>query len=67
MFHYPMTSAVLGSSLNMILLSVLFILSWFRFFLPRDEALDKFSEQVILMRSISKRGVVGSNPIKACF
>jgi hypothetical protein len=37
MFHYPLTSAILGSSLNMILLSVLFLLSWYRFFLPRDE------------------------------
>ena len=49
MFHYPLTSAVVGSSLNMILLSVLFILSWYRFFINKDE--EVLSEKTGLVKN----------------
>merc|ERR1712029_983261 len=34
MFYFPMTSAVIGSSLNLAILSLVVALSWFRFFRP---------------------------------
>jgi len=38
MFYFPLTSAVIGSSLNMAILSLVVALSWFRFF--RGETLE---------------------------
>ena len=32
MFHYPMTAAFFGTSLNMFILTAILILSWYRFF-----------------------------------
>lgn len=40
MFYFPMTSAVIGSSLNMALLSLVVALSWFRFFRPTPTSGD---------------------------
>jgi len=40
MFYYPMTSAVIGTLLNLILLSTLFFLSWYRFFMAKEEVND---------------------------
>ncbi len=51
MFQYPLTSAVFGSSLNMILLSVLVLLSWYRFFFNQDEEVAA-SEKAGIVRSL---------------
>merc|ERR1711962_432904 len=40
MFYFPMTSAVIGSSLNMAILSLVVALSWFRFFRPGPTSAD---------------------------
>jgi hypothetical protein len=53
MFHYPLTSAVFGSSLNMILLSVLVLLSWYRFFLTQDEEVATSEKTGIVRSSLS--------------
>ena len=32
MFHFPVTAAIFGTSLNMFILAAILILSWYRFF-----------------------------------
>jgi len=50
MFYYPLTSAVIGSSLNLAILSLVVALSWFRFFRPTP------SEDEIDVRSTTTSG-----------
>lgn len=42
MFNYPLISAFIGSSLNMMFLSAIILLSWYRFFSPKLKDEDNF-------------------------
>ena len=46
MFYYPVISAVVGTSLNMTFLSLVILLSWFRFFSGPDEDEDEGYDEV---------------------
>ena len=40
MFYFPITAAMTGTFFNMFLLSAIFIMSWYRFFIPPESMFD---------------------------
>ena len=40
MFYFPITAAMTGTFFNMFLLSAIFIMSWYRFFIPPESMID---------------------------
>ena len=40
MFYFPITAAMTGTFFNMFLLSTIFIMSWYRFFIPPESMID---------------------------
>lgn len=45
MFHYPITAAIFGTSLNMFILAAILILSWYRFFANTGGVIEEDDEE----------------------